>query len=199
MTSKCPSLKDLETCRKNEICSWNSKTSKCRKTRVCKKKETPPAVKKETPPSMKKEISPPKEKESPRISKKVKTFPITFLFKITGGKKVDGEEVDWKPFPANKLSKEAKETFKLGVINQLHLNDGIREDELSYNFKKEGIVVKTKVEFNIRSKSEESDEMIEYIEFVNDKTIWQTFFKEGELDVESDGKYYTFVELILIK
>lgn len=165
----------------------NKKTGECEK----KKESTPPQKKKSQSP-------PPQKKDSPRISKKVKTYPISFLFTVIGGKKVDEVDDDWKSFPANQLSKEAKETFKLGVINQLHLYDGIRADELSYEFTKEGVVVKTNVGFNIRTKSEESDQMIEYIEFVNNKTIWQTFFKTGELDVESDGNFYAFEEVIIM-
>ncbi len=166
----CPRLKTSVGCGKNELCKWNSKTSKCRKMRVVVSK----------------------------TQKRTNKYPIAFLFTIIGGKKED--EDDWKEFPANKLSKAAKETFKLGVVDQLDYFTGIRIDTLKYTFKKEGLVVKTTVGFDYRddNNSDETEELMDFVAVVNEKTIWQTHFKRGELDVESGGKYYKFWDVSVV-
>ena len=191
---KCPSFVNSDDCGKNEMCSWNSNTNKCRKTRVSTKLKCPSL--KTSDACGKNEICSWNAKtgkcRKTRVSRK---YPITFLFIIIGGKKDDDDH--WEVFPANKLSKEAKETFKLGVINQLEYYSGINTDTLSYSYKKEGLVVKTTVGFNVRLNSEESDEVRDYIDAVNEKSIWQTYFKKGELEVveSSNGECYKFSEV----
>ena len=163
----CPRLKTSDGCGKNELCKWNSKTSKCRKMRVVVSKR----------------------------GKKI-NYPIAFLFTIIGGKKDAEEDEDkWKDFPANKLSKEAKETFKLGVVDQLSYYLDNRTDTLKYTFKKEGLVARTTVDFDYRADSEETEELMDFVAVMNEKSIWQTHFKYGELDVVSDGKYYKFWDM----
>jgi hypothetical protein len=172
--SECPSYKNSDDCRKNEICSWNSKTNKCRKTRVNKQTNN-----------------------KTRASKKGKKYPITFTFTVLGGKKEDAGD-EWKVFPANKLTDEAKEIFREEVLNQLKMIPGISSDKIAVTFKKTGVVVKTKIEFDIGSKtSEETEEVIGYIDILNQKSIWQTVFKNGKHNVESNGHFCKFGDIVV--